>query len=212
MDNHQHIRCWNVCLSAWRGGREEGWGVAKKKRGKERGEKRVAGCDSNWQWLMRFGSASPCTLLPAFNSCTNRALNPVLHSFSPGTGLRQQSHTLLLTSSLTVCLTPSTFPWPHLSISSPLDVWNLPHSWSQPRPPKQDQQSGRLYLKPKHLDLGAHCSTCYRGMRRFEKGLTDVSTKDFEHSWENLLEFTCKGNASFWNLSPIAEFIMSRTE
>lgn len=125
MDNHHHIRCRNVYLSAWRGGWEEGWGEGKR-RGIERGKTGVLvviQIGSDWWDLAQRGPVLYSQLLMATQT---EHLTLILLSFSPGTSLGQQSHTLPLTPSLLICLTPfQPFPLPPMSTSSSLCVWNL---------------------------------------------------------------------------------------
>lgn len=145
---HPLPECLFVCME-----RRVGGGVrrGRKKRNRKRKHRLLVliQIGSEWWDLARQSPALYSQLLMATQI---KHLTLILLSFSPGTSLGQQSHTLSVTLSFSISRTASTFPLPPLSTSSPLYVWNLLLSRSQPRPAKPDQQ-----IHSPHLALRSGC-------------------------------------------------------
>lgn len=124
---------------------------------------------SDWWDLAQRGPVFYSLLLMATQT---EHLTPILFSLSPATSLGQRSHTLPLTLAFSTRLNPLTFPPLTLSTSSPLCVWNLLLSRSQPGPPKPRQQIGIAHTYTEALRSGcphpAHSNEA--AFRRLEKG------------------------------------------
>lgn len=166
----------SVCLHG-----EESW-----RRGEERAKKRNRKRKHGLLVLIQIGSEwwdlaqqSPALYSQLLMATQIKHLTLILLSFSPGTSLGQQSHTLSVTLSFSISRTASTFPLPPLSTSSPLYVWNLLLSCSQPRPAKPDQQ-----IHSPHLALRSGCPLQRMPTRRPWGGWKRNNGKADKGVWE----------------------------
>lgn len=141
MDNQPYIRCRNVYLAAQSEGSEEGCGDGWKQK-IQRG-RRVAGPNSNWQWLMRFGWVENTTLLLALRAAQIEHLTSILLSFSPR---------LVLNIGLTLFSWPAPLGLSNIPLSNPnylclfLHVKGTPKLVPAWRAPKPDGQTDSPHL------------------------------------------------------------------